>query len=146
MRIRPGAEIWLFRKLPFQPFLEVLLLRKKHGIFPAYWQPAAGGQESNERIETTAARELQEETGVQLTEDQLVMFFQNEPLEMPKANFVWVGTVFYAVLEAKDLPKIRISNEHDGHGWFNLEQAKKLLSWPIYFQNFAAVVAKLPKT
>lgn len=135
MRKRPGAEIWLLQKTSENLPTETLLLRKRHGVYPAFWQPATGGQEPGERLVETAIREAFEETGVQLVENQLIMLREAQIIEMPKSEFVWVGTVFFAWITAEQSGQVKISDEHDGHGWFTLEQAAKILKWPMNLEN-----------
>ena len=143
MRKRTGAEIWLLQKPDADQPAEVLLLRKKHGTYPAFWQPATGGQEPQETIRQTAIREALEETGVQLFDDQLVMLGQGQEVEMQKAFFIWVGTAFYAWLSPEQSAQVRISDEHDGHGWFTFEQAREILFWPINFENLELLAAEI---
>ncbi len=135
MRTRPGAEIWLLQKPTDGQPAEALLLRKRHGVYPAFWQPATGGQEPGETILQTAIREAFEETAVQLVEGQLIVMRENQIVEMPKSDFVWSGTVFYTWLTPEQSAQVAISDEHDGHGWFTFEQAAKVLKWPINLEN-----------
>lgn len=51
------------------PSLDVLLLERV--AHPGYWQSVTGSQEGDESLRATARRELQEETGIVATADQL---------------------------------------------------------------------------
>ena len=48
--------------LVYTPDLNVLLIERAD--FPEHWQSVTGSQEPGESLPTTAARELQEETGI----------------------------------------------------------------------------------
>ena len=53
----------------YTPALDVLLLeRAKH---PGYWQSVTGSQEEGEALIETARREVEEETGIRATHDQI---------------------------------------------------------------------------
>ncbi len=143
LKDRPGAEVWLLQRPVADEPIETLLMRKRHGIYAAFWQPATGGQEPGEPIMETALREAWEETGVCLSADQLQVLRDGQRVEMARSEWTWVGTVFFAWLTPEQSAEVRISDEHDGHGWFTFDQAARILKWPMNLENLERLMRRV---
>jgi 8-oxo-dGTP pyrophosphatase MutT (NUDIX family) len=92
------------------------------------WDMPRGKMEEDERSLQTAFREVKEETG--LSRKDLKMQtnfkeFEKFPYNRGKEKMFKV-VIFYLAEANKDI--IRISDEHDGYAWFNLNDAKRHLS------------------
>jgi lipoyl(octanoyl) transferase len=95
----------------------------------AYWHQIAGGVEEGETFAEAAARELQEETGLDATV---------EPLDAP---FDYEGVrveTFLASAPADWEPTL--DWEHDDYRWLRRDEAAELLFWP----EPAALLLSLP--
>ncbi|MBC8329046.1 MAG: NUDIX domain-containing protein [Planctomycetes bacterium] len=71
-----------------------------------------------------ALREVLEETGVRLTEEQLTAGFADVSSYRPKQR--WKRVVLY-LAEFPEGQELAVSSEHDRWGWFGREQALALL-------------------
>lgn len=94
----------------------LLLQQAGHKPEPGRWGVPAGKKERNETIETTAQRELFEETGIAISS------FQLETLgclyiRKPEVNYVY--HMFRVCLNAK--PAIHLSEEHQDYRWASME-------------------------
>ena len=105
-----GASIIVYRQKAGQR--EFLILHRAHqGVDYEgdwAWTPPSGARHPGEPIDVCAARELQEEVGLQL------------PLQTTKFGRVWA--VFYAEIGPDDQVEL-IDPEHDRYEWVSLEEA-----------------------
>lgn len=112
---------------------EFLLLRRRRNP-SGTWQGITGGMEENEDVYDTAERELTEETGVTSFLLKNTDYSFNSPIEDENKhayasginNLKWV--VFVAYFDVQQ--KITMSGEHDKCGWYQIDEALKLLRWP----------------
>lgn len=112
-----------------EDFKFLLLKRAEHlRVYPGIWQAITGTIEGNEMAVQTAVRELKEETGVEplkfWTVPYMTSFFN------PLKDAVNFSPVFGCLFDKSS--EIRISSEHQDHGWFTLEEADKLLILPSH--------------
>lgn len=87
------------------------------------WECVKGHREENESDESTARREILEETGMTdmtLTPLHQVMTFLNKEDEVQNAVF----------LATTDSERVTTSFEHDDARWVSYDEAMKLLTWP----------------
>jgi 8-oxo-dGTP pyrophosphatase MutT (NUDIX family) len=106
--------------------------------FEAYWHLVAGGVEDGESPRDAAARELQEEVGLDATaplrdlERPFAYSLAEEPAAV-RARFGAAQThvrvdVFAAEVETAWEPAL--NEEHDAYRWCSREEAVALLYWP----------------
>jgi ADP-ribose pyrophosphatase YjhB (NUDIX family) len=113
---------------------EKRIRRKKAGVFVydketdkillvqscgRFWGPPKGSMEQGEDIETAAIRELQEETGVSLTREDIIgkrIYLKNSSHHY----FLYFGSESHPVVQ--DTPG---GNDANGVGWFNYECLRK---------------------
>jgi len=121
-----SAGIIIYRKTP--EGLKFLILYHGHN----YWNFPKGKIESEEKSFQTALREVKEETG--LTRNDLIF---NEYFKTYEKFTFWrrLGNknvkvfkivIFYLAETKKS--QIKISQEHEGYGWFTYKEALRILS------------------
>tara|TARA_Y100000310_G_scaffold344478_1_gene457464 strand:- start:2514 stop:3002 length:489 start_codon:yes stop_codon:yes gene_type:complete len=92
------------------------------------WDMPRGKMEEDERSLQTAFREVGEETGLSrkdLKMQRNFKEFEKFPYNRGKEKMFKV-VIFY--LAETDKEEVKISDEHDGYGWFNLNDARRHLS------------------
>ena len=112
---KPGltADIVIFRRRDKDT--EVLLIRRGGHPFLGKWATPGGFANQNEPIETTAARELQEETGIEGLALHLVDVF-SAPGRDPRG---WTVSAAYYALIDHDVP-VRAGDDAAETRWFTL--------------------------
>lgn len=93
-----------------------------------YWDIPGGRIEKGSTVEKTLEREVAEETGIQKfeIENEIGMTLSN--IRIPLNEQEDVGLIL-GVYKCKiyEETSLVLSNEHTEYGWFDLEEAKKLL-------------------
>lgn len=100
---------------------EVLLVKRKNDPFRGQWAIPGGFVERDERLQAAALRELQEETGVLLTQIRQFGVY-GEPGRDPRGRTVTF--VFWTRLAEK--PPIQASDDAADCSWFPLDHLPKL--------------------
>ncbi|OGY68077.1 MAG: hypothetical protein A3H63_02200 [Candidatus Harrisonbacteria bacterium RIFCSPLOWO2_02_FULL_45_10c] len=105
--------------------IETKYLLLYHGR--GYWNFPKGKLESGERSVQAALREVAEETGIA---DRSLSLESNFRVT-DKYIYQWEGqkifkiVIFFLAQAVK--PEVKVSNEHEGYGWFLHKDAQKLL-------------------
>jgi 8-oxo-dGTP pyrophosphatase MutT (NUDIX family) len=111
---------------------EILLIRRSPGrILPGLWQCVSGSLEPGERVTAGALRELAEETGFGAAD--IEAFYDLDLVNQfhePSVDGIVTSAVFAVRLKPEAEP--RLSNEHDGARWHELEEAHQQVIWPGY--------------
>lgn len=117
MTMIPGVYVFIWN-----PRIGKLLLlhRKLHW---SGWECVKGHQEASESDETTARREVQEETG--LTSVTLMPLPSKMTYESHHEKFHF--STFLAITDRED---VTTSFEHDDARWVSYDDAMRLLTWP----------------
>lgn len=93
-------------------------------IFPGKWQSAGGKIEFGETLEAAAAREIKEETGIEITDNlQFVMSYswQKSPQDPWR-----LGIVLLVDMPMAQSEKVVVDAELADYGWYSLEEAANL--------------------
>jgi 8-oxo-dGTP pyrophosphatase MutT (NUDIX family) len=116
----------------------LLLYKKAHGIYKEGWYFTRGLIEKGEEEEETIRREIKEETGIEDLffvkgfKEKVHWFYRNEKKE----------TVYkeasYRLAETRT-EKVKLSGEHDDHGWYSYDVALTKLK----FKNDKDVLKKV---
>jgi 8-oxo-dGTP pyrophosphatase MutT (NUDIX family) len=129
------VDCWMFRVAMTARGVgrpEVLLIRRAPGrILPGLWQCVSGSLEAGERVTDGTLRELAEETGFGPAEieafydlDLVNQFYE------PSFEGIVTAAVFAVRLRSEVEP--RLSDEHDGAHWHDIEEAHQQVIWPGY--------------
>lgn len=93
-----------------------------------YWNFPKGKVESGERSWQSAYREVKEETGLKSSELRLVQDFKTyERFSFRRGKEKIFKIVILYLAETKQ-PRVTVSWEHEGYGWFTYSEARKVLS------------------
>lgn len=113
----------------------LMLFRSKVETNPSLWGIPAGKVENGESDIEAAIREIKEETGIVLNE-QDIMYAGELPIEYP--DFTVIFPVFKAILEQK--PTVTLSpREHSDHKWL---PPKDVLDLPNLMQDVDIIIEK----
>ncbi|MEK7192233.1 MAG: NUDIX domain-containing protein [Patescibacteria group bacterium] len=121
MRKIVSAGIIIFRKTREGP--KFLILYHGHG----YWNFPKGKMEAGEKSWQSAFREVREETGLKSSELKLVQNFKTYERFTFRRGKENVFKIVILYLAETHQPKVTVSDEHEGYGWFTFNEAKKLL-------------------
>ena len=111
----------VYRKTPEGP--KFLLLYHGHD----YWNFAKGKIENEEKNFEAAVRETREETGLTTRDLRFVRNFKTyERFNFKRNGKTIYKTVIFYMAETNE-PRIRISKEHQGYGWFLYKEASRIL-------------------
>jgi 8-oxo-dGTP pyrophosphatase MutT (NUDIX family) len=116
-----SAGIIIYRRSPEGP--KFLILYHGHG----YWNFAKGKIESEERAFAAAFRETREETGLASHDLRLENNFKAyERFTFRRGGQLVFKVVIFYLAEAKSAA-VKMSDEHEGYGWFAFRDAKRIL-------------------
>lgn len=93
----------------------------------SYWNFPKGKIESEEKNLAAAFRETREETGLSSKDLRLVHGFKAYQRYSFRENGQPIFKIVIFYLAESRTAEVRISNEHNGYGWFLWNDAKKLL-------------------
>lgn len=102
--------------------LELLLIRRKNPPFQGAWALPGGFLDKDETAETCAARELEEETGVEAGGLQLIGVY-SEPDRDPRGRTV---TLAYSALVDRQSIRPEAHDDAAEVGWFAVDQLPAL--------------------
>lgn len=104
----------------------LLLKRAANEVYPLLWQPVTGRMNEGETAYEAALREITEETN--LTPGEFWVVPNVNSFYNPNKDTVSLIPVFAGRVAADS--EITISEEHDDYGWFEFEEAIRLMAWP----------------
>jgi len=132
-----SVSVSIFILKPDGDETKVLLLRRT-GYLAGLWCQVAGGIEAGEKAWQTAVREVQEETGIVLTEiwsaDILEQFYE--------VNKECITLVPVFVSTVPEDTAITLNDEHDAYEWVSFDIANGMLSFPGQQKALASVKAE----
>lgn len=134
MRIKNSIECWIYN-VELKGFLLLKCpVTVKHGI---YWQPVTGGVEPTETHEAACIREVKEETGIEIFQDDLNVvapFFQ---VEIPENDMDLRKRIFLVKVRSD---AVFLSDEHLGFQWIRPELVSRFLLWDSNRRSFSLVM------
>ncbi len=108
-----------------QTSTEIKFLILYHGR--GYWNFPKGKIESEEKSWQAAVRELREETGLKLTDLRFKKNFRTYEKFIFRRQKEKVFKIVIFYLAETRQPRIALSHEHQGYGWFTYREAMKIL-------------------
>ncbi len=107
---------------------KVLLFKRKNAPFAGYWEAPGGKLKFMESLRKAAVRELKEETGIEVSEDDLLFVDLLEHIIEPAYHRILVAYAVKVPRGTRIVP-----TEHEEYGWFAMDNLpEKLLVGPIY--------------
>ncbi|HET7320700.1 MAG TPA: NUDIX hydrolase [Candidatus Saccharimonadales bacterium] len=105
---------------------KVLLLRRSETDVrrPLQWDIPGGHTDENEFSEEAAVRETKEETGIDLHARNLQLVYAISDVVQHDLNVTWLFFVGHV-----DNPDVTISNEHQEHAWYLLDEAINVIDY-----------------
>ncbi|KAJ8448207.1 hypothetical protein Cgig2_025131 [Carnegiea gigantea] len=110
---------------------KVLLGRRRSAVGRSTFALPGGNLEFGESFEECAAREVKEETGLEIQKTELLTVTNNLFLEQPKPlHYV---TIFMRSVQADDdeVPQNMEPEKCDGWDWYEWEDLPQPLFWPL---------------
>ena len=93
-----------------------------------YWNFPKGKIEAGERSWQSAVREVKEETGLKQSELRFIENFKAYERFTFRGGKEKIFKIVILYLAETKQPRITVSWEHEGYGWFTFSEAKKVLS------------------
>ncbi|MBI1729254.1 NUDIX domain-containing protein [Candidatus Acetothermia bacterium] len=118
------VNVYVFRLSPQGPQYLALQRRKEIDRLGGTWQAVHGGIEAGETAAQAAARELWEESGLQL--ESLWALDIVETFYVYQEDAIVLAPSFGAQARGE----VRLSSEHDSYKWLTLDEITDILVWP----------------
>lgn len=133
--IKYSIECWLYNPLTNRFLLLRCPVTHRHD---EYWQPVTGGRGENEPCLQACLREVEEETGVFLTPEQLEIVIPEFSFCIPEARIELRKPVYLARVFSEN---VTISSEHIAYYWFDADEVEHQLHWDSNRESFRQVLA-----
>jgi 8-oxo-dGTP pyrophosphatase MutT (NUDIX family) len=105
----------------------LLLRRSKTDVRrPLQWDIPGGLVEEEEEFHTACAREIVEETGLEVSAKQLQLAYCTSAYVEEELNVCWL--IFIAHITKAD---VRVSYEHDDFRWVSVDEAIATIEYPL---------------
>ncbi|CAN2038992.1 NUDIX pyrophosphatase [Candidatus Magnetomoraceae bacterium gMMP-15] len=134
MKIKNSIECWIINKDTHKVLLLLCPETHKHR---AYWQPITGGMEKNESLLQACLREVREETGIILQDNELKILIEGYAICLPNEKMELRKSVFIAEINACE---VIISDEHIGYKWILPEDVSQCLLWESNKQTYKSIL------
>lgn len=134
MKEKNSIECWVYNKVNGS-FL--LLQCPETEVHRSYWQPVTGGVDPGETRMGACIREVEEESGILFTENDISLVIERFTVPVPQKNFLLVKPIYIAQTEVTD---IRISEEHMDYKWALPGEVPDLLLWDSNRYTFSKVL------
>lgn len=115
---RPAVTVDIAIFMPFDSLFKILLIQRGSEPFKGAYALPGGFVDIQESLEEAAHRELEEETGLIITNLTQVHTF-SDPERDPRGRVI--STCFAAILTESDQIVLRAGDDAADAGWFSLE-------------------------
>ncbi|SFL70788.1 dATP pyrophosphohydrolase [Desulfomicrobium norvegicum] len=133
--IKYSIECWLYNDLEDRFLLLRCPVTHRHD---EYWQPVTGGRGPDEPCIEACLREVLEETGVTLSEEQLEVVIPEFSFCIPDARIELRKPIYLARVR---IEQVVLSAEHIGYYWFDARDVDSQLHWDSNRESFRQVLA-----
>jgi len=103
--------------------VSILLIKRKYPPFKGSWAIPGGFVLDDEPLENAVARELQEETGVNINYLEQLYTFGN-PDRDPRTRILSVA--YFGLVKSNQFKKLKATTDAEAAEWFNFKQLPKL--------------------
>jgi len=118
------VDVYVVR--PLSAGWRVLVLQRASGTrCPTSWEAVHGRLEPGEEPEDAAAREVIEETGLEI---ERLYSITVRPFYLYRNRTVQLACVFCAFV--KEPAQVTLGDEHQAHDWLDLDAAMQRFAWP----------------
>jgi len=117
-----SIECWIFNQVTQKVLLLHVPISKDSSV--SFWQPITGGIEGNESPLKACVREVVEETGLIINEQNLIGWKETIRVNIPTLNIK--KSLFLGIIDDSE---INISEEHDEYKWVSPESISNSLYW-----------------
>ena len=121
-KVKESIECWIFNQVTRKVLLLHVPISKDSSV--SFWQPITGGIEGNELPLEACIREVVEETGLIINEQDLMGWKEINHVNLPTLNIK--KSLFLGVINDSE---ITISEEHDEYKWVLPESISSSLYW-----------------
>ncbi|MDY0227110.1 dATP pyrophosphohydrolase [Desulfomicrobium apsheronum] len=132
--IKYSIECWLYNDLEDRFLLLRCPVTHRHD---EYWQPVTGGRGPDEPCTEACLREVLEETGVTLSEEQLEVVIPEFSFCIPDARIELRKPIYLARVR---IEQVVLSAEHIGYYWFDARDVDANLHWDSNRESFRQVL------
>lgn len=132
--IKYSIECWLYNDLEDRFLLLRCPVTHRHD---EYWQPVTGGRGPDEPCTEACLREVLEETGVTLSEEQLEVVIPEFSFCIPDARIELRKPIYLARVR---IEQVVLSAEHIGYYWFDAKDVDANLHWDSNRESFRQVL------
>lgn len=121
-KVKESIECWIFNQVTQKVLLLHVPISKDLSV--PFWQPITGGIEENESPLKACVREVVEETGLIINEQNLISWKETIRVNIPTLNIK--KSLFLGIINDSD---IIISEEHDEYKWVSPKNISSDLYW-----------------
>lgn len=133
--IKYSIECWLYNDVEDRVLLLRCPVTHRHD---EYWQPVTGGRNPEEPCITACLREVEEETGVVLSPEQIEIVIPEFTFCIPEARIELRKPIYLARVRSE---KVVLSSEHIGYYWFDARDVDAHLHWDSNKESFRHVLS-----
>lgn len=101
---------------------------------PLQWDIPGGWVDEGEDIAGAAARETDEEAGLQLKPENLTVVYATNAIKTPKDEPINITWIFFTA--HTDQTEVTISDEHAEFAWMELSEALQEFEYPLHRELF----------
>lgn len=133
--IKFSIECWLYNDIEDRVLLLRCPVTHRHN---EYWQPVTGGRTPEEPCINACLREVEEETGVVLSPEQIEIVIPEFTFCIPEARIELRKPIYLARVRSD---KVVLSSEHVGYYWFDTRDVDAHLHWDSNKESFRHVLS-----
>lgn len=131
-KVKESIECWIFNQVTQKVLLLHVPISKDSSV--PFWQPITGGIEENESSLEACIREVVEETGLIINQQNVIGWQETIRVNIPTLNIK--KSLFLGIISDSE---IIISEEHDEYKWVSPKSISSSLYWDSNRENWEKV-------